>query len=618
MNKIFASILFALLCFTGAAQTISEPYKLWPKSNFRPPQDTTIAPERLGELRYKQSNGKFYKSVSLTGLKWEEFGVGGSGSPGGSTTQVQYNNAGSFAGSADLTWDNSTTRLYAKRMYVASSGGGFDNEYPLLVANATTGAYIGFGVAGGSAIGGQETQIMANGSARMTFASDAGIKFNNVRVGNGATTMQWIGPGGGGTLGLSHIFSANNFSGGAFSAGSGEQVMVSVGDLISGNEYWSPASGNATYTMHRALPYVNTTGSYAGTVRGYLFFPQIISATGASFTAYESTIGDWRIGSTGKLYVDTLLQDDALTHVVVRDPVTNEFKFRASSSLGGGSGSKFGVSGEDATATQARNFQLDGNNFQIENLNSTGQTFRFRNRSTTGNGDITVGTTKVELKSVDRPDEYQDARVNTSIVSGSPVVDMWAQNTLAGNNHRITVTDDSVMFKAEGAQGFFWSVQTLPAATTDKVMYYNPATHKITQGLPSIPAASHVFNTNLGIVSADPTNRYLALTPKGALSQLINEVVTKSAAYTIGANDESTILADATSGAFTISLPPAATAGFGRTYTIVKIDASANAVTLDGDGSEPINSSTTYALGTQWKHVKVTAMSGGWVVTGNN
>jgi hypothetical protein len=31
--------------------------------------------------------------------------------PGGSTTQVQYNNAGSFAGSANLVWDNSNVRL---------------------------------------------------------------------------------------------------------------------------------------------------------------------------------------------------------------------------------------------------------------------------------------------------------------------------------------------------------------------------------------------------------------------------------------------------------------------------------------------------------------------------
>jgi hypothetical protein len=36
---------------------------------------------------------------------------GGGGSPGGSTTQIQYNNAGAFAGSADFTWDDTTKAL---------------------------------------------------------------------------------------------------------------------------------------------------------------------------------------------------------------------------------------------------------------------------------------------------------------------------------------------------------------------------------------------------------------------------------------------------------------------------------------------------------------------------
>ena len=34
--------------------------------------------------------------------------VGGGGSPGGATTQVQYNNAGAFAGNANLTFDQGT------------------------------------------------------------------------------------------------------------------------------------------------------------------------------------------------------------------------------------------------------------------------------------------------------------------------------------------------------------------------------------------------------------------------------------------------------------------------------------------------------------------------------
>lgn len=47
-------------------------------------------------------------------------GGGGGGSPGGANTQVQYNSSGSFAGSANFTWDNGTSTLTAAN--VTSTG----------------------------------------------------------------------------------------------------------------------------------------------------------------------------------------------------------------------------------------------------------------------------------------------------------------------------------------------------------------------------------------------------------------------------------------------------------------------------------------------------------------
>ena len=43
-------------------------------------------------------------------------GASGSGTPGGATTQVQYNNSGSFAGDSDFTWNSSTNTLFAKNI----------------------------------------------------------------------------------------------------------------------------------------------------------------------------------------------------------------------------------------------------------------------------------------------------------------------------------------------------------------------------------------------------------------------------------------------------------------------------------------------------------------------
>lgn len=42
---------------------------------------------------------------------WAAPSGGGGGTPGGSDTQIQYNSAGAFAGSANLVWDNTNTRL---------------------------------------------------------------------------------------------------------------------------------------------------------------------------------------------------------------------------------------------------------------------------------------------------------------------------------------------------------------------------------------------------------------------------------------------------------------------------------------------------------------------------
>lgn len=58
-------------------------------------------------------------------------GGGGTTSPGGSTTQVQYNNAGAFAGDAGLTFDSSTGKLTIGKQLVIASGA-VTSDAPLL------------------------------------------------------------------------------------------------------------------------------------------------------------------------------------------------------------------------------------------------------------------------------------------------------------------------------------------------------------------------------------------------------------------------------------------------------------------------------------------------------
>lgn len=75
--------------------------------------------------------------------------------------------------------------------------------------------------------------------------------------------------------------------------------------------------------------------------------------------------------------------------------------------------------------------------------------------------------------------------------------------------------------------------------------------------------------------------------------------ITEVSADTELTNEHYTVLADATSAAVTLTLPTAESA-LGRIYHVKKIDASANAVTLDGNGSETIDGAANKSTTTQY------------------
>jgi hypothetical protein len=78
--------------------------------------------------------------TSIGGVWTSNAAVGGGGSPGGSTTQVQYNNAGAFAGDANLTFSGST--LTSANLIVSNltaSQAVFSSSTKQLVSNPITG-----------------------------------------------------------------------------------------------------------------------------------------------------------------------------------------------------------------------------------------------------------------------------------------------------------------------------------------------------------------------------------------------------------------------------------------------------------------------------------------------
>jgi hypothetical protein len=99
----------------------------------------------------------------------------------------------------------------------------------------------------------------------------------------------------------------------------------------------------------------------------------------------------------------------------------------------------------------------------------------------------------------------------------------------------------------------------------------------------------------------------------GAINQLIGKrlnIVSKSAAYTLVDGDD-VCLGDATGAAFSVTLPAVALYT-GRVFIVKKIDASANAVTIDGNGAETIDGAATVALATQYESRTLLAGTTGW------
>jgi hypothetical protein len=79
--------------------------------------------------------------------------------------------------------------------------------------------------------------------------------------------------------------------------------------------------------------------------------------------------------------------------------------------------------------------------------------------------------------------------------------------------------------------------------------------------------------------------------------------VVQTSAYTVDA-DVSWVWADATAGAFSVTLP-AAGEWYGREIGVAKTDASANAVTVSRAGSDTVNGDASVSLGGRYYNVLV-------------
>lgn len=80
-------------------------------------------------------------------------------------------------------------------------------------------------------------------------------------------------------------------------------------------------------------------------------------------------------------------------------------------------------------------------------------------------------------------------------------------------------------------------------------------------------------------------------------------------------SDDQVVAATGGAGGITLTLPAVASSQY-KVFHVVKVDAGAGAVTLDGNASETINGSTTYALSSQYDAVTIWCDGTEWFVLG--
>lgn len=155
------------------------------------------------------------------------------------------------------------------------------------------------------------------------------------------------------------------------------------------------------------------------------------------------------------------------------------------------------------------------------------------------------------------------------------------------------------------------------AAAASAAAAASSATGAATQATNAAASASAAATsaTNASAFASDAAASATAAAAAAA-SGLYANVVAKSANYTAAETDEGNLIrVDASGGAVTITLPDVT--GFATDFRVgvVKVDNTANAVTVSRSGTNTINGGTGFALANQWQTVNFAGdtATGSWV-----
>ena len=201
----------------------------------------------------------------------------------------------------------------------------------------------------------------------------------------------------------------------------------------------------------------------------------------------------------------------------------------------------------------------------------------------------------VVLTSLDLP--YTSVAVNTLTTSTQTFIDVDA----SGASRTITLPSAATL-----TSGFTYVIRKLDA--TNNTVTIDPNGAQSVNGQPTytlykqydvLTAVSNGANWNIWGTYEAPASGY----------------VTRTAAYTALPTD-TLIACDMTSGAYSVTLAPAASCT-GRTLTIIKTDTTANVCTVDGNAAETVNGVVTVGLSTQYQSFTLFSTGAAWLIIGS-
>jgi hypothetical protein len=111
----------------------------------------------------------------------------------------------------------------------------------------------------------------------------------------------------------------------------------------------------------------------------------------------------------------------------------------------------------------------------------------------------------------------------------------------------------------------------------------------------------------------DPAYIQLIARAVAELQQQLTAIMTRATASYLANTPGEVILANATSGALTVSLPKA-DGFYGKSVQVKKIDSSANAVTIQAKTGETIDGTNTKVIATQYMSYTVMSTGTEWVI----